>query len=406
MADDCACACHVGGAFRPACDVPGGCGHLHTTPAAKASTPKRAQMAPRTMAEFARADVEELRRRWPSQRVRVADPTGDPRPPLEGYPPELGYTRPRVKDEVGGVSPPWDARSDAGDWIQPGRAGWSESSRSTAMPATHDCGTPWAWTMERTTVTPWMPDPAAGPTRKVTDWKPDETAAYVQPARPFCPTCEPGRRQLTVSNEDDPRYGQPHVGSLLEVSGTTPVGESPAPGRVQVLDALWQAQRLVIEAASMLRRARGLGPLGISRDAMLKATNADVPLSDVLMVKAWASLRVELDVATPEAVDEAAKLIRRALQLVRQAEGDVERTAKIKAPCILCNRMSLRAHIDDPDRRRWYVQCHAAGCREAPGQCEKCDAGVLHPQRWPWSSWEALGVALGIDVLAALEGAA
>lgn len=29
MKPTCACACHVGGAFRPACDVPGGCGSNH-----------------------------------------------------------------------------------------------------------------------------------------------------------------------------------------------------------------------------------------------------------------------------------------------------------------------------------------------------------------------------------------
>lgn len=30
MSAGCACDCHVGGAFRPPCNIPGGCGHLHT----------------------------------------------------------------------------------------------------------------------------------------------------------------------------------------------------------------------------------------------------------------------------------------------------------------------------------------------------------------------------------------
>lgn len=33
MTEPCPCACHVGGAYRPACDQPGGCEYLHDEPA-------------------------------------------------------------------------------------------------------------------------------------------------------------------------------------------------------------------------------------------------------------------------------------------------------------------------------------------------------------------------------------
>lgn len=36
---DCDCACHVGGAFRPACDVPGGCGTVHEDATVPAGVP-------------------------------------------------------------------------------------------------------------------------------------------------------------------------------------------------------------------------------------------------------------------------------------------------------------------------------------------------------------------------------
>jgi hypothetical protein len=29
MSESCPCACYTGGAYRPPCDTPGGCAHLH-----------------------------------------------------------------------------------------------------------------------------------------------------------------------------------------------------------------------------------------------------------------------------------------------------------------------------------------------------------------------------------------
>jgi len=49
--DVCECACHTGGAFRPACDVPGGCGRQHGDPAT--STVSRDELLER-LAEHAR----------------------------------------------------------------------------------------------------------------------------------------------------------------------------------------------------------------------------------------------------------------------------------------------------------------------------------------------------------------
>lgn len=383
----CSCACHRGGAFRPACDVPGGCGHLHETtkPKGKAAA-GTSRGVPKSLLEFAKADLAELRRRWPRQTAELTTPLYVAGAKLDDAGELLKGERLLERGEHGGTSQSWDARSAAGDWVQPGRVGWSESSRSTVLRDTHDCGCPWAWTAD----VKW--DPASS------TWLPD--------ARPYCPRCDPGRHRQFIANREDPRFGQRHVGSLVEVSGATPVGESPAPGRVPIMDAMWEAQWRIVRLVAWLRSRRGLRPSQLSRKAVLAADVAGVPLWEVLMVRAWDQLAVELDVASTADIDEAAAELRRTLHLIRRAEGDVERTRKIKADCTVCGRKSLRAHIDATDRHQWYVQCHAPRCREEPGLCQACDDDKQHHHRWFWDSWTALGAALGVDVFEAMEGAA
>jgi hypothetical protein len=55
----CGCACHVGGAFRPACDVPGGCGP-HPGPAAPAARAAPVDPGPGRLRQWAGEDLAEL----------------------------------------------------------------------------------------------------------------------------------------------------------------------------------------------------------------------------------------------------------------------------------------------------------------------------------------------------------
>lgn len=215
-----------------------------------------------------------------------------------------------------------------------------------------------------------------------TEW--DHAAALLEPGRERSwhrPVPTEEQRQIEAAHVRADRAGKAENARR----GLTAVGEAPAPLRLHVLEAMTRAAAPIEALAADLRTRAGLGPLTMWRDPPAGRTEADVRFR---AARDWLATAGIHTVAGDELVDVAAS-IRRALRRLTAVTNPAPFTRALHAPCPVCDRRALRAHLDADDRRSWTVVCHAPDCRAM----------------WPWAEWGTLSDVLGVDVLDTLEGA-
>lgn len=218
-------------------------------------------------------------------------------------------------------------------------------------------------------------------TTLATEWA--HASALTEPGRERAwhhPIPTETQREAAAATAMADRAGKHHNARL----GLTAVGDAPAPANLAVIHAMTTAATLIETLAAELRTWAGLGPIAPWIDRPAGGTEADARFR---VARDWLTRGIHT-VAGAE-LDHAAATIRRALRALTAVTNPMPYTRALHAPCPLCDRVALRAHLDAPDRRDWWVSCHAPGC----------------PGHWAWAEWGALSDRLGVDVWTVVEGA-
>lgn len=241
----------------------------------------------------------------------------------------------------------------------------------------------------------------------------DGQVLHVFPGRPYCPNgCDGG--------------GRPLGGSSTATAPVTPgaPGYTRAPLNVGALDQLTGVGAAVVELEDNVRDALGFHQaerhvlVELHRDLpggwhppivdprppqlvvparLVQPSNAG-PTPQLLATRDPVDAIGWLQRALPALDrDEHADLLThlmketgRAARVLRSALGDTEQVAPIKAPCPICDAMSLRAF---PERD--VVVCVNDGCTCTSEACAYCPKGRRH--RWPRDDWDRLALVLGVD---------
>lgn len=162
--------------------------------------------------------------------------------------------------------------------------------------------------------------------------------------------------------------------------GITALASSAPPPSLAVLDALQAAERHVIEAAVSLRVVLDLGPL-VAPSAVMSAE------ARFHSARSWLE-RSGVPGSDPAGLREVSRRVGSArLRLIRVVYPE-PLSVKLRIPCPLCERMSLRVHVAAM-REDSYVRCQATRCGGS----------------WPWSTWGHFGDLTGVDVWTALQDA-
>ncbi len=183
-------------------------------------------------------------------------------------------------------------------------------------------------------------------------------------------------RDLSQAQLD--RQGQEHKADRIErienaAKGIKPAGNSKAPLRLEVLDALVDIEESVKELEAAVCDRLGLTPL----------ESADTEERINRLIKLLNRIDEDEDLAK-HFMRESARLNRTA----RSAIGDSEPVYKIKARCIICDSLSLRAFTE-----RNIVMCVNSYCRCDDEECP-CHNDRPAKHSWPYELWESLSKAL------------
>ncbi|EKX67157.1 hypothetical protein [Streptomyces ipomoeae] len=171
---------------------------------------------------------------------------------------------------------------------------------------------------------------------------------------------------------------------LGEQHGIAPLGESAAPIRLHVSDAIRDITDGVVELEEAVWEKLGLG----------RPTRADVP-------RRLGRITALLDdiaghpVLARHVLDECRRMARRCGRTL----GDPETLVRVNGRCPWCDSVSLRAM---PAWRT--VLCVNPGCRCADEECP-CAENPAHRHSWMETGWAQLAAEAGADAIAPLVDA-
>jgi hypothetical protein len=152
----------------------------------------------------------------------------------------------------------------------------------------------------------------------------------------------------------------------LKPAVTSPPGATPAPGRVDVLDAIVDVTWGVIEL----------------RDWIAETMNADRRKIGVAPACRWIASAVG-QLSDPELIEHTVTEARRLVGIVRAGTGRVEDVIELDADCPICGRPTLQAYA-----ARMTVACIADECR-----CDSHDCPCQQGRRHTWAEHDLVWLA-------------
>ena len=162
------------------------------------------------------------------------------------------------------------------------------------------------------------------------------------------------------------RFSNSMLPTHLRPAVTEPPGMTPAPGRVDVLDAIVDVTWGVIEL----------------RDWIAETMNADRRKIGVAPACRWIASAVG-QLSDPDLIEHTASEARRLVGIVRAGTGRQEDVIELDAECPICGRPTLHAYA-----ARMTVTCVADECR-----CDAHDCPCQQGRRHTWAEHDLVWLA-------------